>query len=699
MKRKKSPPPTTVLCVSVALVLYACGRASGSPAQHAAVGKFQEVVQQQNFFSVLTSIEERLKNLDNIYSMQLSQTLETKLDQYSRRLEALDTKIIRLEALVMLNLDKISENISTKNFKDDMSRSNLLRKMDSVYEGINHRLGYMDRKYETNLAKIQTKVDTTLSRLEKIEENMTTRDSDIEAEISDVIFAIDDLKTTCNAMEEKIYNVTTAVLNVTQSAYKYLQDKNVDTRKAMNALHDNIIENLKFMNNKTLRHFKLVEDNNFMLKSMKTELKEDFNDYANKVADMSSYIWKNTDSTDDDLKRIETFVNNTKTEVQNGVRSLMLQIGKIPNKEIVTSPGDNSLDEINKNLKLNFQRILTNQDVFLESCHRLQMDEAQIESEISVTLESLIDMIEKKMASGEGVKNLERSLKTHDNRIIRNVHQVNTNLISLFETYTKSNAVLSTEVKKIGNGLDDLFKFVRGTLSDESPSSLSTNVKVLQRKLDKIEHTITTISGNQSHPRLRALDLEDNVKKQILQQLQKFSESLSSIESQVHFLKEENFERILDDQTYQKYFHNCSVRNVTKMNAYDETELDSGTRQAIEQIFGTKLDWADVGNKDTGKRKCNTNLQSAALEDCVDAQEKNRNPKKSNKKKKKGPITSLIDIRGNFGPEQNLEYDDSEENYESTTINTQEVSLINKTTNTTDEDLSGVKLNDTAHNI
>lgn len=87
--------------------------------------------------------------------MQLSQTLETKLDQYSRRLEALDTKIIRLEALVMLNLDKISENISTKNFKDDMSRTNLLRKMDSVYEGLNHRLSYMDRKYEANLAKIQ----------------------------------------------------------------------------------------------------------------------------------------------------------------------------------------------------------------------------------------------------------------------------------------------------------------------------------------------------------------------------------------------------------------------------------------------------------------------------------------------------------------------------------------------------------------
>lgn len=62
-----------------------------------------------------------------------------------------------------------------------------------------------------------------------------------------------------------------------------MKDMNVDSRKSMNLLHDNIIETLKYMNNKTFRHFKILEDNNVILKSMKTELKEDFNDYANKV--------------------------------------------------------------------------------------------------------------------------------------------------------------------------------------------------------------------------------------------------------------------------------------------------------------------------------------------------------------------------------------------------------------------------------
>lgn len=55
----------------------------------------------------------------------------------------------------MMNLDKISENISTKNFKDDISKTNTYRKMDSLYEGLNSKISYFDRKYETSFGKMQ----------------------------------------------------------------------------------------------------------------------------------------------------------------------------------------------------------------------------------------------------------------------------------------------------------------------------------------------------------------------------------------------------------------------------------------------------------------------------------------------------------------------------------------------------------------
>lgn len=51
----------------------------------------------------------------------------------------------------------------------------------------------------------------------------------------------------------------------------------------MNRLHDNIVGNLQYMDNKTSQGIKLSEETNDMIKKMKSELKEDFNNYANKV--------------------------------------------------------------------------------------------------------------------------------------------------------------------------------------------------------------------------------------------------------------------------------------------------------------------------------------------------------------------------------------------------------------------------------
>lgn len=79
------------------------------------------------------------------------------MEQYARKLEALDTKILRLEAILSLQMDKISENISTKNFKDDMAKTNLLRKIDAMYEGIYNRLTYIEGKFESNIAKINVR--------------------------------------------------------------------------------------------------------------------------------------------------------------------------------------------------------------------------------------------------------------------------------------------------------------------------------------------------------------------------------------------------------------------------------------------------------------------------------------------------------------------------------------------------------------
>jgi hypothetical protein len=198
---------------AIAVNLFVCGVVA-VPTQNDIAKSFQAAVHHQDLQSILMSIEERLRNLDSIYSMHLSPTLEDKLEQYQRKLESIDTKIIRLESLVMLNLDKISENISTKNFKDDIAKTNLVKKVDGVYEGISHRLNYIDRKLETTTNKIQGKLEATVTRLEKMDDSFTRKNEDIEIELSDAITAIDDLKTSQSVTEENILNNTNEIFEV-----------------------------------------------------------------------------------------------------------------------------------------------------------------------------------------------------------------------------------------------------------------------------------------------------------------------------------------------------------------------------------------------------------------------------------------------------------------------------------------------------
>lgn len=74
-----------------------------------------------------------------------------------------------------------------------------------------------------------------------------------------------------------------------------------------------------------------------LLKRMKSELKDDTNEYANKVADMYNDMWKTNEKLQNVLDKIYLALNHTKIESQNGLRTLMLQLGKILPKESISN--------------------------------------------------------------------------------------------------------------------------------------------------------------------------------------------------------------------------------------------------------------------------------------------------------------------------------------------------------------------------
>lgn len=90
-----------------------------------------------------------------------------------------------------------------------------------------------------------------------------------------------------NELEQR---ATTAALynfhnrfQLTKLNYEMVKRYTMDTKRSMNKFHDNIVGNLQYMDNKTTQTVKLTGESNDLLKQMRNELKEDFNNYANKV--------------------------------------------------------------------------------------------------------------------------------------------------------------------------------------------------------------------------------------------------------------------------------------------------------------------------------------------------------------------------------------------------------------------------------
>lgn len=88
--------------------------------------------------------------------MRCASTITT--DQYTRRIDVLESKITRLETMLETQMIKISENMSSKNFKDELFRDQMFRKIDSVYDRLHHKVTYVEGKIDMDLFKMAVSI-------------------------------------------------------------------------------------------------------------------------------------------------------------------------------------------------------------------------------------------------------------------------------------------------------------------------------------------------------------------------------------------------------------------------------------------------------------------------------------------------------------------------------------------------------------
>ncbi|KAK9869726.1 hypothetical protein WA026_003463 [Henosepilachna vigintioctopunctata] len=485
-----------VFCVYISKI----ERATSSPAEFPGKRQRGGDSEQDGWTSVLSSIESRLENLDSLYTSQLTPTIKTRLEHFQNRISGMELKLLRIEALLTTKLDRMSDNISSRHFRDDMAQTDLFRKIETAYDGITHRLAYMDRKSENSFLKIQGKTEIISKKLEDMDDTYTLKYDLLESELSDYGTGIDDLRTIFNISEQKLFNsfekhTQDHLLKLKEM--QLLSKKNISQELAdtVHKIQENTTKSFDYLRRKMNTQISMSNSTGKTMQKFSEDLGRTLNEYASKVADLGAQVLKSDNKISTHLRIIETVSNSTRVELQNGLRALMVQVGKVSNNEDSQYEvvDQKLLSDMSQKLETNFGKIIDTQNSFLESCHRVQMDESQMETQISHILNKLIDNFSDTTKEQHYLqKKMENLLIKHDVQFKKEMYQANTNILATFDHTKKNFKVMNEKLKKSEENLEALFSLMQNVVGGSPVNWKRGNVneKGLREHIQKLEDAL-----------------------------------------------------------------------------------------------------------------------------------------------------------------------------------------------------------------
>ncbi|KRT85603.1 hypothetical protein AMK59_1293, partial [Oryctes borbonicus] len=152
--------------------------------------------------------------------------------------------------------------------------------------------------------------------------------------------------------------------------------------------------------------------------TVRRDMKENFEVLSNKMVDFHETSWQTYDRLERTLRSMSLVSNLTRYEIQNGLRSLTVEVGRLSGGQGLLSDSSkekSKLHEIDKKIDSNFESLMLAQNLFMENCYRLQKDEPQLETKISEVLDEMINTFNAKTSvTPKDIKKLEQAIKNHD---------------------------------------------------------------------------------------------------------------------------------------------------------------------------------------------------------------------------------------------------------------------------------------------
>ncbi|XP_023704622.1 uncharacterized protein LOC111862963 isoform X3 [Cryptotermes secundus] len=475
--------------------------AATAPPQEPAVpswNNFRAAVNQQSLHTVLVSIEERLRALDTLYSPRYTPRWEISIEQQSRRMETIESRLGRLETLLELRLDKLSETMSARQLKEELSRDQINRKLDSTYERLNHRLSYLEARLDVSVAKLQSTIDTGVGRMERLEATAAGRQGDIEAELADIETGIDEIKKHVTAFEEQHNRSLVTILE---------NGKQIATE--MDNL-TTLVEDLHVEFNKTQAVSELNDDQGT---NHQEALRKNMNLLVDKVIsgidkNANNFITKVLEGL---VKDSMSLSNATRRELQDGIRSIAVQMGR---RGLVQSDRDRQegsmdialdtlglvqrrLNELGRKFDSSFQMLMLAQNLFLESCHRIQLDEPQLEMKLTKVLERILDAITNRSVNTDcEVQTLQEVFKSHSSHLTRILNQATNKILQASEQNNEDSKLLQLSIASVKDHLLESNKYIVEAITDikEEEATGTERLFNIAASLQELQESVAEIS-------------------------------------------------------------------------------------------------------------------------------------------------------------------------------------------------------------
>ncbi|XP_049767783.1 uncharacterized protein LOC126101140 [Schistocerca cancellata] len=394
----------------------------------------------QGVQSVLLSIEERLRSLDaSVYSSRYAPRWEVSLEQQGRRLEAVEARLGRLETLLEIRLDKLAESVSSRQLKEELSKDQMSRKFDSAYERLNHRLGYMEARLDVGVSKLQSSVEMASERVEAAVRGRQSGAStdaallDLSVNVADLRRRVDDCQARSNDTVAAMASSSAHRLEDIASSLAQLRyDFNRTLASASTELHDASDQASSGPG---------VPDPSDYVEKVVVAMEKQVSNLANKVTNMYNELWRRTQVLETLTKDSMSLSNATRRELQDGLRSLSRRgafhadrekqdtVGSLQESmDVLAGIVHRRMSELGRKLDSSFQMLMLAQNLFLESCHRLQLEEPQLEAKLTAVLGRILDTLHNKSASTmQEVQQVHEMLKSHHSHLVRTVaHNTNT---------------------------------------------------------------------------------------------------------------------------------------------------------------------------------------------------------------------------------------------------------------------------------